>query len=692
MSKQINNLNNSLEEQLHLNEKQDKIDNNLETKNKTIVGAINEIQNSYATAEYVDVNLKKTSGDLTNLQTNNKTNLVGAINELFQSANNGKELIATAIGEPLNSSDTFSAMSDDIKSLLSTFKTNMMNNGVSVGSGDKFKALIDKLKGLTEGEGNKGVQYAEGTYEDFTEYLTTSGSSVEVPYELNFTPTLIFVKFDYIYNSAGTTITNVVISNKSAGKFYMNYSLSFNIDSITSNSFSMIFSYGDNSNISFEGVTWYAIGVGEEDTTLRDALASILTEEGVSVTEEDDMASLISKVDSEFDRQVVPAGDAVAGDVLSGKTFINNTGQTITGTMANMSTHTRVANYVAWNTDSIYLGIPTGAYVNASSTGYPEVYIEKTRLDSNLVPGNIVSGKSICGVAGTAKAYPYPSWYSTSNTWIKGANMPSARNYCMSGFVNNKFYVLGGHDSNSAYNICSYYDPSNNKWTSLANSPYSYRDLGSAVIGTKIYGIGGVKMPGDEVGVTLIYDTSNNSWSTCAGMAEWSEGSNISAIVPVGTKIYVIGAAYNKYIQFLDTSSNTWTNIGSYMHNYDGYQYGGAGTAIGNNVYLFGNYRDINNYHKSTYMFNVSTKTWTAKATMPGTNCYSVAVQHNSKVHVLGGANSNTANWVYDPTANTWTTKTAMTTGKSYCPIGFSYDGKLFVTGGGNATTQIYIS
>ena len=45
MSKQINNLNNSLEEQLHLNEKQDKIDNNLKTKNKTIVGAINEVNN-----------------------------------------------------------------------------------------------------------------------------------------------------------------------------------------------------------------------------------------------------------------------------------------------------------------------------------------------------------------------------------------------------------------------------------------------------------------------------------------------------------------------------------------------------------------------------------------------------------------------------------------------------------------------
>jgi hypothetical protein len=56
-------------------------------------------------------------------------------------------------------------------------------------------------------------------------------------------------------------------------------------------------------DLTFGDYTWYAIGVGEEDTTLRDSLASILEEEGVSVTEDDDMASLISKVDSEFDRK-----------------------------------------------------------------------------------------------------------------------------------------------------------------------------------------------------------------------------------------------------------------------------------------------------------------------------------------------------------------------------------------------------
>ena len=100
-------------------------------------------------------------GDINNLQTNNKT-LVSAINELFQNANNGKELIADAIGEPLDSSDTFQAMSNDIHGLLSTFKTNMMKNGVTVSGTDKFKSLIDKIATMIEDGEGKGIQYASG--------------------------------------------------------------------------------------------------------------------------------------------------------------------------------------------------------------------------------------------------------------------------------------------------------------------------------------------------------------------------------------------------------------------------------------------------------------------------------------------------------------------------------------------------
>lgn len=234
---------------------------------------VGEIDGAVSTTEYTDtsdvsINMDYSAqiGTLSNLKTTEKTNLVNAINELFQNANSGKQLIASAIGEPLDSNDTFNAMSNDINSLLNTFKTNMMINGVSVGSEDKFKSLIDKIATLANNE-NKGLRYAEGTYEDFTLYLTTSGSSVEIPYELDFTPTLIFVKFDRINNTSGTTITNATVSNKGNSQFYMNYGLLVSVYNISSNGFTIFTSYGGNSDITFKGVTWYAIGVGEESNS-----------------------------------------------------------------------------------------------------------------------------------------------------------------------------------------------------------------------------------------------------------------------------------------------------------------------------------------------------------------------------------------------------------------------------------------
>ena len=344
------------------------------------------------------------------LQTEDKT-IVGAINELFQSANNGKELIASAIGEPLNAEDTFSAMSSDINGLLSTFKTNMMNSGIAVEAEDRFKQLIDKIKGLTEGEGNKGVQFASGTYD----YICGPNESCIINHNSGFIPTYFFAVIPIlntnIYDNSidigipSVELYDIIVSN--LGECYLNpdiFNVNASITDLTENT-AILNTF---SNIPYSGSgSWYAIGVGEEDTTLRDSLASILTDEGVEVTEEDDMASLITKVDEEFDKQVVPAGDAVASDVLSGKTFMNNSGELLTGNVTKMSEYTQITSgNVNNNGAAVYISIPSGAYTTPSVLGKPEIFLTYADLDANLVPENIVSGKSICGVTGTAKTVP----------------------------------------------------------------------------------------------------------------------------------------------------------------------------------------------------------------------------------------------------------------------------------------------
>ena len=111
---------------------QTKSDNTLNTTDKTIVGAINELETNKANKTYVDEQVANISVDLSDYQTKTDTTLgttnktiVGAINELksnvnelFQNVSSGKTLIASAItdkGIKTSSDATFQTMADNIR-------------------------------------------------------------------------------------------------------------------------------------------------------------------------------------------------------------------------------------------------------------------------------------------------------------------------------------------------------------------------------------------------------------------------------------------------------------------------------------------------------------------------------------------------------------------------------------------------
>lgn len=200
------------------------------------------------------------------LMTENKT-IVSAINEIY-----GKQLIADAIGEPLNENDTFSAMSNDINGLLSQFKTNMMNSGVTVESGDRFKQLIDKIATMAEEGNSKRIQFAEGVISSITLPEAASyGLLYSFNNTLNFEPNILLVCLPNTNNSVTYNyVINSTIHNSSANK------------GVALKRETPCYLYIDNNNDlygyiassatgTFSEVKWYAIGVGEENTTLRDS-------------------------------------------------------------------------------------------------------------------------------------------------------------------------------------------------------------------------------------------------------------------------------------------------------------------------------------------------------------------------------------------------------------------------------------
>ena len=258
-------------------------------------------------------------GNKNELETSDKSDMVNAINSLIvdrvDNINNITKL-ANSIGNPITASDNVDEACDKVNGLLSTFKTNMMNNGVVVESNDRFKQLIDKIATLADNEG-KGIQYASGTVLKSSEqknFTDMQGDTVQYPTatvnDLKFKPSVVIItdldpgnmEFVTLYKDDGISSDRCYLfcgrrDSISAGAV----SDMININGCTINDTGFILPVDDYTNNS---VTYHAFGVGEEDTTLRDSLASILEEEGVVVAPEDDMANLISKTDEEFNKKI----------------------------------------------------------------------------------------------------------------------------------------------------------------------------------------------------------------------------------------------------------------------------------------------------------------------------------------------------------------------------------------------------
>ena len=99
-------------------------------------------------------------GDLNQLETTAKGNAVEAINELLANGGKeletliaeiaeGKELIASAIGEPLNAGDTFSDMCDKIDDICEILSNTLETKGVEVTGDEKLAELIEKINNIT---------------------------------------------------------------------------------------------------------------------------------------------------------------------------------------------------------------------------------------------------------------------------------------------------------------------------------------------------------------------------------------------------------------------------------------------------------------------------------------------------------------------------------------------------------------
>lgn len=136
--------------------------------------------------------------------------------------------------------------------------------------------------------------------------------------------------------------------------------------------------------------------------------------------------------------------------------------------------------------------------------------------------------------------------------WIQGPQIPIARRRGSSGLVlyNDKFYVVCGNTAGHEGGYVPWfdeYDPATGVWTSLSDAPRARDHFSAAVIGDKLYAVGGRFTGGaggyfaPTIAEVDVYDFSSGTWSTLPSLQNIPTPRGAPALVNFNDKLVVAG-------------------------------------------------------------------------------------------------------------------------------------------------------
>ena len=158
-----------------------------------------------------------------------------------------------------------------------------------------------------------------------------------------------------------------------------------------------------------------------------------------------------------------------------------------------------------------------------------------------------------------------------SNAWTTPTMSGSmtARAYHASVVINGKIYVIGGNIRAPSFPNVEVFDPGTNTWTvPVTSGTFIQRYLLTAsAVGGKIYVFGGIGVDSSGANALVsqvqVFDPSTGAWSTSVTSGIFTPRSDLSSAV-IGGKIYVIGGqgeggSMLDILEVFDPATNKWS-------------------------------------------------------------------------------------------------------------------------------------
>jgi glucose/arabinose dehydrogenase/N-acetylneuraminic acid mutarotase len=233
--------------------------------------------------------------------------------------------------------------------------------------------------------------------------------------------------------------------------------------------------------------------------------------------------------------------------------------------------------------------------------------------------------------------------------------------------LGDKFYVVGGKTAAAHLRTMHVYDPATNAWATAPSLPAAYPGIENPAVVAyegKLYVFGGSTAAfAGATGASAVFDPATQHWTMLAKMPVPRGG---PAVAVIGTKVYVVGGmsgsgASLSSMSIYNPATNTWTTGKAMSTRRDN----PGVAALGGKLYVFGGRTrnadgsTVNGRLDTVEVYDPATKTWKNRASMPtGRRTMAVGLL-NGRAQLMGGEGSTTglpfaANEEYNPRTNTW--------------------------------------
>jgi len=239
--------------------------------------------------------------------------------------------------------------------------------------------------------------------------------------------------------------------------------------------------------------------------------------------------------------------------------------------------------------------------------------------------------------------------------WTRKADMPATWGYQAAAVVGGKIYVMGGlFGSLTEDTPCQVYDPAGGTWKRRAPSSLARMWQSAVALDGRIYTVGGMTETG-PVRAVEVYEPSTDTWASRAGMLTPRMG---LATCAVNGKIYAIGGfqgdfrawpkpirgSFRAAVEEYDPVKDTWTKKADMPT-----PRAGIGVAVvGGLIYVLGGTNDGLTACPAIEVYDPATDTWTSKGTMPEPRCDFCAITIGQKICALGGLSGGWPGFVDD--------------------------------------------